>query len=1309
MSVATITPRPRLAEVATEARRESRAQKRERNPLRKVARGFTVVLAILFATVGLGAGTAQAWPWTDMQEDITAFVTNFCGPEDVPIPQGHGGIDNLFGLNTGESDNRGTILPNTDGLGKEPLNGLDRIQAAYSGEDKVITPTYERYGFQPLQWDSYGAGCFAPGYWFTPMANGLLNMFVMSPIILSMSLLQLALGTTLYTVFTGIISPFVSIFTAIFKGWALWLAPIGIIWAFVRSGGNLRVVAKTGVWMLMIFGIFIWMGNNTSTIVTKANNFVTEFASSAATQINEINGVTTGTDGTAQGSINQSLWYGVPYQTWLEGQVGPQTASADRTRVANGEVSWGAAILNSKHVGNDDDGRDVVADSYKWNGLSYSPNEELADEAFGNQKTKPGAWTKNKIWEDVPYLFNVKAMCGDTSDGKLFTSSSAEDENKWLYGGSCDSAGAGTASMLPHFTGTQYNTRMSTAFSGGFAAVAVCLAIGVAAIYLAVQKMLFYFLLLFGPVFLTVAMFGDQKRAAFAKRYGELMIGNLLKQGVAVLVVLFVANAMSMLLYPPADESFAALRDIPWMLKPSLALFFLIGLAMFLIPLKKIVTGAVKGDTQVVDKTANMPVDAAKTAAKVGAAATVGAAAIAAVVATGGAAAPVVAKGGGMAMSAGRMMGGRGGVGKVLTTAGRGANLASRVGGSLSDGKTKKAALANLAEGVFKGDKNVQEGLAKVPGALDKDGKMTSKGQAIVSDSLKRTGKGGEKAARAEALQNSYMDKFYKGYKAQNGQHHAMDPNNPQNLRAAAVEKEKERQAVQESAKHDSSRTQNTTGKPGAGDGSTGANANGYANAEGKASGNAGTQNGTQASSNAESQKAYAEKARENVTGPGFAQDENIKANVSVDGAQVAEQMGLSAREVAQNPSALLSGAAYDGGDVSKMDPRHAATPAMNELKFAMMAGDQQGIDAATMKASDAISQHGVPSAVAGVSAVSATPEHNESFIGAMPTLSEDTPWQVRAESATTMQAAMSFIPESSPSREPMNNYVQALSDPGVSAQTVNGLGSIVVESASSGSTEPPTVDLSGAIRESAERVSAAPAAVVEQQGALFGDPAPQAEPAPAYQQAAPAFVQAEAPAAEAPPQAAPQAAPQAETPAAEAPAQVAPPQAAPEAPMAVASYANVERTDSGYRATDFEGNVYDGLSNNALAAMPAPPVNQPASAEVHMDVDRLRREFSDISEEAAEKYRQKMSEWRDEHVSGGDMSSNAVTPRHSSGGPISFGGIDLGDAPVDTEEISGMPTEDNEDNSQSFRRSRRRRISGFFDMEEDDDTKDGE
>ena len=214
-------------------------------------------------------------------------------------------------------------------------------------------------------------------------------------------------------------------------------------------------------------------------------------------------------------------------------------------------------------------------------------------------------------------------------------------------------------------------------------------------------------------------------------------------------------------------------------------------------------------------------------------------------------------------------------------------------------------------------------------------------------------------------------------------------------------------------------------------------------------------------------------------------------------------------------------------------------------------------------------------------------------------------------------------------------------------------------------------------------------AAVVAEQGVLFGDPPAEAPaPAPAYS-GAPASVEGGGFTAE----------PQGEAP-------------APSAPASHAAPVYPPSDGGGYRVSDYEGRVYDGLSSEAASAMPVPPVPSASDARVTADVDldNVRRELESISDEAAQRYQQRMDEWKSAFnipeptmpgPRGGDSGGGAS--------PSMFGGIDLGKAPADdVEEISGMPTEDSEDNSQSFRRSRRRRISGFFDTEDDEDDEKG-
>jgi hypothetical protein len=1024
MSVVTVTPYPSLGVAAREARsraREARsrarAEKRQQSrPLRAIRRLFAC-FAIVFAMIGIGGGTAQAWPW-DVGDQITAFITNFCGPEDVPVQNQVGGVDNVLDLNNpSSSELRGTILPNTGGAGAGG-NWADRLTAAYGKNDTVAKPTYERYGFNTLRWTSYGSGCFSVAFWFNPISNFALNLFVNMPMIIGMAILKFALGNPLYTAFAAIISPFIQVFTAIFTPWVYFIAPIGVFWAWLRSKGSVQETLKAAVWVISIFGIFAWMGNNTSTVVTKANNFVTEFATSAASKITEVQGgaqVQYSTDDPTAG-INQALWHGIPYQTWLLGEVGPDQAKADTAREASGEVGLGPAILNGLYVGNDDAGRDVILKTLNWNSLSYAPNGD---------DTKADAWTSgggSDSWAAIPFLYNVKIICNDTEGG---SSNSGEPENnKWMYGGSCDPAGAGTTTMVPYFQGKAYDAQLVTAFSGGFAAFAVVLAIIAASFYLAIQKMIFYFLLLFSPVFLAVSTFADPKRRRFATRYFEVLAANIIKQCVAVCGVLFIANAMGTLLYPPPELN---LPDIPWMLKPVAAFLFFIALALFIFPLMSIVKAAAKGDTSIIDKTANAPANAAKLAGK---AAIVGGAALA----TGGlgAGAAANALGGGkaasMLTSAGRLVGARGGVGKMLTTAGRGLHMRDSLSNALAQRQGTQAARQAGVSAMLQG-KSGQAYLARMakrPGMVGADGKLTKAGQAQAEKDFMKTVASGVTANRAAALQDAHMKQFFAGHRAQNnGQYHPLDPSSPENRQAAAVAAAQQRLAANEKANHERKRTD--------------AQGNPVPNEPNQAKPTEGEVN---QAARQQSQAAFASASREKVDGPAFARDANIKPAVTATSAEVLSEAGISRAEAAANPTLLLTGKAYSGGDTATMNPLHPATAAMSELRFAMANGSEQDIQAAAAKASEAIVASGVPEQVSKVTATGTTAAQFQTadVVGPMPNITASTTWQERAEAAATMQAAAATIPADNPAGQVVRDYVSALSNPAVSAGDVEAL-----------------------------------------------------------------------------------------------------------------------------------------------------------------------------------------------------------------------------------------------------------------------------
>lgn len=1040
MATRTATPIPGLADSATVAREARRAHKRANHiflkPLRKVA----IALAVTFAILGLGGGVSQAWFW-DIGENIAAFASNFCSPMNLDVPSGHEGIDTSLGLNQVETLKRGSYLPpNIDSVAGAPGDGLDRVRAAYgNAPGKVLYPTYERYGFASLKWDNYGAPCFSQGAIFSPLSNAALGFFVHFPVMISMAMLNLALGNSLYIIFAAIISPFVGIFTAIYTPWIFVIAPVGVLLVFARTRSAVATL-KAAAWVLFIVGVLSYSSVNTVPIVRTANNIVTEVGAAAADQINAINAtnnfdnsVEADVEGAALKSINQSLWYGIPYQTWLEGQVGPRQAAEDRTTETEGKLGWGPALLNGNYANkNDKTGKRIQQAAAYWNTLTYSPSTD--------PESKTGYWTgadggffgtdfKDAAWEEIPYLFNVKAMCNDTAtDGPA---SKEADKNQWMYGGNCDSAGAGTSDMVPYFTGENYNERFVTAAMGGVGANAVSITVTVVSLYLAVQKMVFYFLLLFAPIFLVISTFADQQRRQFAIRYFGVVASNVIKQSVAVIVVLFVSNSMSLLLYPPqgVGGGYDALRSLPWVMKPMAALLVFIGLVLFAIPLKKIITAAVKGDATIVNKTANAPANATKAAVKVAAVAAVtGGVGLAAGAAGAGAAGAAGAgKGAALLQTASRAVGTRGGTGQVLATAGRMLRMKGQVGGAMAQRDGAKTALANGVKTMTSGAQGEEymSALKKKKGMVGEDGQLTAAGRKQAEKDFKDTVGQGDKAAAGAQMQAMQMKKYFEGHRTKTGNHHELDPQNPVNVQARKVEAEQERQKVYGAASKESARSVTDGGpsvagqaKPNSGDGARPNNGDGAA------------------------REAFADKARSLSEGPSFGRDGNIKANVEVSGAEVLSKLGLSQNDVTTDPSKLLTSEVYGGGHTTSMDPRHPATASLNNLRFAMLNGDEESGKAAAVQASEAIATHGVPDHIRSIGSTGSTAASFEpiNVIGAMPNITADTPWQERAEAATTMQAAAAMIPQDSPAAEPMNNYVQALSTPTVEPGTVDAL-----------------------------------------------------------------------------------------------------------------------------------------------------------------------------------------------------------------------------------------------------------------------------
>lgn len=1122
----TVTPYPSLGVSAREARKAARAQKAARNPFRRFAQRFLAVIAIMFALLGMGGGTAHAWPW-DVAENVTAFITNFCGPNDVRGVTNHVGPDSMLGLNHAydenfTSDKRGTILPSTDGSG----SGIGRIQAAYAGQDAVIHPSYERYGFSTLQWTNYGGGCFSVGYWFTPVANGFLNVIVHGPMIAGMGLMNLVLpaeggSNFLYAMWSLMISPFTEAFTQIFTPIALFVAPFGILWVWMKNKGSLQAVSKAAVWILTIFGTMVWMGSNNSMIAEKVNTFIPTFAGGAAAKINDVATNDNFDAANPRDETYQALWHGISYQTWLVGEVGPQQARIDADHEKDNAMGWGPAILNGLYVGNDNEGRDVQAAINTWNSSSYAPEK---DGFFSNAETKVSDWNDDKIFRDVPMLFAVGAMCNDPLTGGGDTD---PEDNLWMYGGSCDTAGAGTSHMVPYFQGQMYNNQMVTVFSGAVGASAVVLAIAAVSIYLGLQMMMFFFMLLFAPVFLTISLFADEKRRRFATRYFELLVANIVKQCAAVIGVLFIAHSMSTLMYSTAV-------NIPWMLKPLAAMLFLLAILLFLFPLASIAKAAAKGDTSVVDKTYNAPKKAAAVAAKAAVVAGAAVATAGVAPALGGATGMLGSgKAAGLLTTAGRAAGARGGLGKVLTSAGHAVRLGNHAGVAANDAlgakKARAAGVAQMLSG--QSGKEYIAGLAKKPGMVDKNGNLTKAGMAQATKDFKNEVAQGFKSKKADDLQAQHMKNFFAGYRRDAGaaaakkagiemdkngvvldqnaakaagltldqqgrpiQYHSLDPDSPEmkaqaqqaRLRADHEQARLKNQAAQQAQQANPGmgkfspettpvdpktglpkdpamaaavaagvdlKPDGTVADPAAAkaagihvdpDGRpiTAAAAKAMSEAGGSGSGNVNARADDPKAAEELTRKGFADKARDRVDGPTFSKDDNIKVATEAKADEVLAKAGMTKTDAVNDPTLLLSGTAYRNGDVTAMDPKHPATAALTDLKFAMAEGTDAQVEAAAAKAQQVIAQHGVPSQISTVASTGTTAQNFASadVVGAMPTLTNESTWQERAEGAKTMTAAAAAMPEGHAATPAVQTYVAALSNPEMEVDEVDKL-----------------------------------------------------------------------------------------------------------------------------------------------------------------------------------------------------------------------------------------------------------------------------
>ncbi|BDZ52438.1 hypothetical protein GCM10025867_46790 (plasmid) [Frondihabitans sucicola] len=1110
------------ARKAFDAKQAERRDVRAKSPVRRLVRRLMMALSGLFLIVafvgGAGVGSAQAFqmPW-DTGANIAAGVLNFCNPEAVPDPSGIQGFDSVWlGLNKQDSSKVANAVKASDpdtGSGK---SGLARLQTMFKDSSNksqltnILNTGYSDYGMSTLRWTNYGASCMSEGSLLTGVSNLLLTALVVFPSSFAMAVVSFAMNNILYTVFSAMVSPVIGLFAGIFKPWLVVIAVmIGLPFAWIKSRGSLGKLLSATAWVAFILSIFFYVQNNSAGVFNFANNAVTNLTSFASCMmLNSSNGTSaTGTDfssiGTASGGgcntdivsqvlhgtqasgatfteatgVSQAIWYSLPYTVWSMGEVGPDQAAQDRLIESNNgpegtTISWSAAILNGQYAGPGD--ARIVQAVNLWNNGNYNPSK--APDAG----SKISYWTNSQNandWKDaaspalaapsheVPFLSVVRALCNDTYTGTTGGDYSLgdsdpthSDANKWGYGSSCDTATAKTSHVWTTVQGNAFEQRISAAVAGGLVALIILAVLGFVSMYLIFQKLSFYFLMMFAPLFLAIGAFPDEKRSAFAKKYGEVLLANVIKQVVAVIMVIFIAKSLSTVL---------SNASIPWLLKPLSVLAFYFALLFFAIPLTRILKAAAKGDTKVIDKVANAPKTALKVAAVAGA-----------VAATAGIAAPVLAGSGALAG-----VGGLGGLAKGGLTALKAPGAAQRLLGTATRGLSRRGGvLGASARAMSMGTQLVGGAFASASAEVNNNGigvkamdaadlarrkLLTSRGAS--DEELAAAGlygrnadgsltEGGKQQALADWMRykgsNTYDEnkavteekrKFFKDYRQRVGKYHEGDPDHPSNAEQASeewkAEREEERRKDREADEkrkaergEDRDKDREAAGGPSFGGGGDRSNRP--------------SSDAPFSDNNTETAERAAARAVGDVSNrPGFASTDNDWTFRTAS--EVERQFG--GRSQAADAIIEDSGARIVetyGANAARIDVTHPAGAAVAQQIWANASGDEEIMVVAASELADHVRAYGTPAVVVSPSSVLPVADFDREGLGnlvaALPSVRESDSMDERFRTALAFSQVASTVPSDHPMFGVVDKARDAVLNPFASPADVNHISGIV-------------------------------------------------------------------------------------------------------------------------------------------------------------------------------------------------------------------------------------------------------------------------
>lgn len=840
-------PLPKL-DFTTEASREfaaAQARKREaraKTPFRRALRAVLMGVAAVFLGIALVGGTAATsaqaitWPW-EKADEVASGVFNWCNPINTPAPKNTAGPDAiLLGLNKnqqGAIQQGAVVKPSTI---DSPLNGIGQLRGNFADSankdqlTQISKQGYSDYGLQTLKWTNYGSSCMSEGFAMTGIANLLLQFLVVIPASMAMAVVSFAMNNVLYDVFSAMISPFLQIFAKLLTPWVtLIVVMIGIPLAWIKGKGSLTKLLSATAWVAFMVSIFFYVSGNSVNVTRFMNNAVTNLTGFAAcamiansddatgfknvassgggggcaasfTPQNAISGQQSNLQLRESDGTTQAIWYSLPYTVWSMGQVGPEQAEKDRIDESAGKISWSAAILNGLYVpgGENADASRIVAARSLWNSGSYSTNEDAdsgSKVSFWSTPKEADDWAKagfDHPAKEIPFLTVVKALCADKSTSSGSGAGANGSTNNFMIGGTCDAPTAGTANIVETFQGNAYEQRLSAAISGGIVALMILVLLGWVSVYLIFQKFAFYFLMMFAPIFLAIGAFPDEKRGAFAKKFGEQFVANIIKQVVAVVLLIFVARSLSIVLSAAA---------IPWLLKPVAIMAFYLALVLFAIPTFHVMKKAARGEADVVDKTARLPATAVKATAVV-----------AGVAATAAVAAPILASSGALSS-----MGGLKGLAAAAPGAlkKKGGAAAMKMAGRSRGGLGRAVSSAGTLFGEMRKDalgahSRDELGVAALDAAdrtnheknnlayqFDRDarGNLTPLGRKQILDTYRGTS---ARAAHSRGVETEKAaNAFFASYHAENGEYHPLD--------SRAEGDNKVKQAAQRAAELDSS------------------------------------------------------------------------------------------------------------------------------------------------------------------------------------------------------------------------------------------------------------------------------------------------------------------------------------------------------------------------------------------------------------------------------------------------------------------------------------------------------------------------